>query len=648
MGATLTLKRQEADFLIALTAFFVAFVGVRFWRIICFALHRIFSTANPKDVVYHQRQAILRNSSAPEGDIELLLRLFWKNRYSRQGLKLLSTALFACTCLIAFVAAGALSSRISTGVGDEVLIKSERCGFYYSSNPEVNSDRYLSLAYAAEVLDQAANYAQKCYLNGSFGLDCNLWVRSRLPGTVDYKATSYSQNADFKPIDELVRTDADVILTFLSGNGVLNMNPLTGDWYRTADEPFTVFGAGATEEGAFNVYLPSEPASPMGCVNQYQFCSTEYPGTTGCGPLESLRGALAGVAPFFNTSYPEFLTFVESGNASSTQTARFDYFATVFFGVGNSLDQILKQIGSSGLLSQRSILGGQQALLPPNQWQLDMRYLWDTSLAAVQAGVVQHVYGPTDAATLQSWLKFTGPEMEKLCSSQKVRSTAHGSFSLFGLSFIFVGGSIIILISYLLEPVSSFLHNRWGYKKYSHLEWTSNSMLHLQRQRMAHEEASLGTWPKSVETLQAKTPSDMLNCLDVTDASRPILRSIKKAEKVRSARTSVEAPEADISDVSASSLCETFNTLPMSVLDRSSFHAEERVTSPRGTWGSFTTKASRSNTDPSARTEWYLDDGESSLYSQRVSFQESQAPQIVTQFDFERDVPPRGYIANYL
>lgn len=73
MGATLTLKRQDADLLIALTAFFVAFVGARFWKIICFALHRCSSTGTPQDVIYHQRQAILRNSSAPENDIELLL-----------------------------------------------------------------------------------------------------------------------------------------------------------------------------------------------------------------------------------------------------------------------------------------------------------------------------------------------------------------------------------------------------------------------------------------------------------------------------------------------------------------------------------------------------------------------------------------------
>lgn len=230
--------------------------------------------------------------------------------------------------------------------------------------------------------------------------------------------TTYTSIAAFEPIDELVRTDADVILTFLSGNGVITIKPLLGDWYRSADEPVTIYGADVTGEGGFEAYLPSEPASPMGCVSQYQFCSTEYPGLTGCGPLGSLREAAAGATPFFNTSYEEFATFVTSGNAGSAQTARYDYFVTVFFGISKSFDTILKQLGSAGLLSQKTIIGSQQVVLPTNQWQLDMRYLWDTSLATVQAGVVQHAYGPTDTATLESWLRFTGPEMEKMCNSQ--------------------------------------------------------------------------------------------------------------------------------------------------------------------------------------------------------------------------------------
>lgn len=115
-------------------------------------------------------------------------RLFWRTRRSVRGLKLLATALVACLCLGAFTVSGAFSSRISTGVGDEVLIQSERCGFYYSSNTDINGASYYSLSHPAQVLDQAANYAQQCYLNGSSGLDCNRWIQSRLEGAVDYEA----------------------------------------------------------------------------------------------------------------------------------------------------------------------------------------------------------------------------------------------------------------------------------------------------------------------------------------------------------------------------------------------------------------------------------------------------------------------------
>ena len=52
LGATLTLRRRDADLLIAFTAFFVSFVASRVWRVICFILHRSYSTTNPQDVVY--------------------------------------------------------------------------------------------------------------------------------------------------------------------------------------------------------------------------------------------------------------------------------------------------------------------------------------------------------------------------------------------------------------------------------------------------------------------------------------------------------------------------------------------------------------------------------------------------------------------
>ncbi|KAK6211789.1 hypothetical protein LQW54_005648 [Pestalotiopsis sp. IQ-011] len=596
MGATLTLKRQDADLLIALTAFFVAFVG------------------------------------------------------ALRGLKLLATALVACFCLAAFTVSGAFSSRISTGVSDEVLIQSERCGFYYSSNTDINGASYYSLSHPAQVLDQAANYAQQCYLNGSSGLDCNRWIQSRLEGAVDYAApcpfgegmcrtessnirmdtgyidshvhlginapanqrvrwrnvlhcaplvtagftsqqttplrnftryhygshiaptgpqdyiysaadvlsqyeqqlsndtimgystyfvntlqvtrlnsATYSVLSAFEPIDALTRTDADLILMFLSGNGVVNMHPIADDWYRTADTPSTIFGMTATGTSAVDVYLPQEPASPVGCADQYQFCTSDS-----CGPLASLREAVAGAALLFNTSYAELgEVFTQAGTATTPDAARFDYFASIFFGVSKSLCGILEQLGSAGLLAQRTVMAGQQGPLPANQWQLDMRYLWDISMTAVQAGPVEHAYGPTDEATLQRWMNFTGPDMDNVCNSQKIRSTAYGSFSLFGLYFILVAGVIIVLTSYLLEPVSTLLHKKRGYKQYSHLEWTSNSTLQLQR--MAHEELGLGTWTKCTDIVPATKAGELLCCLDVTDPSQPRLRVAEQEEKFRDA-----------------------------------------------------------------------------------------------------------------
>lgn len=89
MGATLTLNRQDADLLIAFSAFFIAFISTRTWRILCFCFHRSFSTSSPQDIVYHQRQVILRNSNSPENSIYLLWQLLWATRHLKKSLQIL-------------------------------------------------------------------------------------------------------------------------------------------------------------------------------------------------------------------------------------------------------------------------------------------------------------------------------------------------------------------------------------------------------------------------------------------------------------------------------------------------------------------------------------------------------------------------------
>src|SRR5689334_19332660 len=77
LGSTLTLTQRDGNLLVAFLALFVAYAGTSFFHLTCFVLHYIFSSRNSPKIstkepckathhaLYHQRQAILRNSSGP-------------------------------------------------------------------------------------------------------------------------------------------------------------------------------------------------------------------------------------------------------------------------------------------------------------------------------------------------------------------------------------------------------------------------------------------------------------------------------------------------------------------------------------------------------------------------------------------------------
>lgn len=75
---------------------------------------------------------------------------------------------------------------------------------------------------------------------------------------------------------------------------------------------------------------------------------------------------------------------------------------------------------------------------------------------------------------------------------QKIRSTKHVSFSLFGLYFTLVTGVLIIIISYVLEPIFECLYRRRKYREYTFLEWSASETLQLQR--IGFQGVGAGTW----------------------------------------------------------------------------------------------------------------------------------------------------------
>ncbi|KAI1739076.1 hypothetical protein F4680DRAFT_466641 [Xylaria scruposa] len=664
LGSTLTLTRRESDLLVAFTAFFIAFIATRAWRIICFAIHRSGSQKTPQNIVYHQHQAILRNSSTAEGAVELLSSILWANKNSTGRFRPLSTAVIATLCISSFTIAGGFSSYISTAIGDEVLMKSMNCG-QVDRNLTANDDP-VSVAYTTVQINNAANYAQQCYSSsGGDGnlLGCGRFVKKEIIASVDKKATcpfhtslcrngtsniridsgylsshdhfglnsppdqrvlfrnvyscaplvtngytsqsntsfgeatlyhygnssgglgyayaakslqnqysfyfsssSLTSYANFEiqanfanvqdgkvttasvlsPIDSMFREDADIHIYFLSGNGVVFAEILDDPWYRVANVTANASIIG-TADGLHTVtrYLTSEPASPLGCASQFQFCNS-IPGDRKCGPLASLRDAVAGVVDLFDTNYADLATT----NATTRRAALLNYVYQVV-GHEESIKDVVYQLGPASLLSQGYLKAGFLSGIEKDQWQLDVTHWWDISMSIRQEAFLNYAYGPTDPATLAVRINFTTPELKRLCKSQKIRSTLYGSFSLFGLAFIFLVGGCLVLTSYLLEPVSKYLFKRKGCKIYQHLEWTTNATLQLQR--LAHEEAGFGTWSSCTGTVPSTETNELLGSLDITNLKHPIIKRSNLQDNQNSVQSPVQTEVALSRTVTSSS-----------------------------------------------------------------------------------------------
>lgn len=186
-GRTLTLTRDNANILVAFTAIFIGIVGSRTWHIACLVFHRYYSTPEPRDAIHHQRQVIFRNSASAEAAIWFFLQLAWNWRHSnfrncllRIFPAILSAFFFSCV----FTVAGGLSSKISTPVGEDILIKGASCGISPLHGNAGDSARHI--AYISNFVANAANYAKQCYVSSNSGpLSCNIFVNEKLPSSKD-------------------------------------------------------------------------------------------------------------------------------------------------------------------------------------------------------------------------------------------------------------------------------------------------------------------------------------------------------------------------------------------------------------------------------------------------------------------------------
>ncbi|KAI3331612.1 hypothetical protein HD806DRAFT_518599 [Xylariaceae sp. AK1471] len=474
LGATLTTTKENGNLLISFTAIFIAFVTSRLWKILF----------------------VLRNSLSPEAGLFDIIRVFWAWRKSgiKRTIILLPLILFAVAYLVGFTVA----------VGDEVLIRSASCG-QIQLNATINGVAIKKRS-DAEKIYNAANYAQHT-------IACNKFIVSSLPtvkanytsgcsfqqkicrntnstlrldsGYIDIYLISRIEKGKptlFNPIPDLARSDGDLKIIFLSGNGVSFLQEMNDDWYRATKPWRKIYGISAHVD------------------------------------------AIYGAAPLFNLTSDDLDP--DRLSSSSVSGTRLIWPSLVTLKSPATLYNVVGSFGPRALASQSRFFDGVQFPLPNNQWQIDVLNWWNIVLAALQASwsvVVDTAQGTTDPEFLQSRSPPLNNEEQKMCNSQKIRSPQHISFSFFGLAFTFVTGALIIVASFATEPLLGYLYGSRNYKPYAYLEWISHSSLQLQR--LAHEELGLGTWTRFTEEVPITTDLDnTLASLNITDPKHPVLK----------------------------------------------------------------------------------------------------------------------------
>ncbi|OTA96309.1 hypothetical protein M434DRAFT_375138 [Hypoxylon sp. CO27-5] len=620
-GATLTLNRQVAALLIALTAIFVGYVGTRFWRIACLVVHRCQSSPEPQNTIYHQRQAILRNSASAESGIWALIKILWTWRYiEKKPLpRIFPSIVAAASCVVVFIIAGGLSSRISSSVGNEVLIESTNCGIIIP----VNTIEYAigATLYVADQLKKALTYAQECYSsNGSGTINCDLYVVKRLPtwrnngascpfpgnicqsnssnlfldtGLMDshdhfginfpvtervlwrkalscaplitsgytdsytdgsgnvtryyygqaiswqnttqnftYEAqdiklqyldayngddmrwvdgTIFLNSSYFEPISELRRPDGDLVVLFLSGNGVAFTESSHDDWYRATAPYGNVSSEGFA--GQHYMYRMSEAASPLGCIEQYQLCTTS---PAWCSPLASLSDTHEAA----RRKLGNITTMAANGNVTTSVIyQRLEWLTRVQVAAFGDLYSVANILGSHALASQQRLTNSIQGPLVDNQWKVDITQMWEIGLAALQKAFLTSASNVSDPELAKAQLRPTNQEQYDICQNLKIRNSEYTSFSLFWLIFTYGVGTLIILVSCSLEPLLGCLYRRWEYEGYRYLEWVTNGTLQLQR--LAYEDEDSDIWSRCVEDIPVTEPGVKLGGLDLRDPEHP-------------------------------------------------------------------------------------------------------------------------------
>jgi hypothetical protein len=182
--------------------------------------------------------------------------------------------------------------------------------------------------------------------------------------------------------------------------------------------------------------------------------------------------------------------------------------------------------GPAALRAQESLSGLLSGPLPNNQWMIEVESWFATGLARLQQSVVQYATGPPNVVDGAYISKPTDPISQMMCDNQQVRSTNNAiNFSTLGIIIILLIGGLLIATSLVLDTLVGFVQRKRNLRDYQRVQWALNEKLQLQR--LAYEEAGMGTWSGGTDLVPVTKPGETFGMPPDVDPDHPRIVGLK-------------------------------------------------------------------------------------------------------------------------
>ncbi|KAK5551959.1 hypothetical protein LTR46_010076 [Exophiala xenobiotica] len=266
--------------------------------------------------------------------------------------------------------------------------------------------------------------------------------------------------SDFEPIPELRQNEADLVLFFLSFDGMY-LGPNDDPWFS------------AHSEQIFDTSLPflnkryarDAAISTLGCTEQHQFCTPNgtCAGFLGFDQVQNVDKFNKALTPHQNATFDRML---RAATASSMRHLLENLALTTTPILANNL----VHSGASGAVISQA--------LPNNQWEMEIAFWHAVAMAQFQRTIVQWATG--QIAPEPQYVQYLQPPTESqdiwFCNNLIIPSTVYESFSFVAIILVVTLGTLVILVSLTIERFAALIR-KWFRKRPARGDWEDDNML---------------------------------------------------------------------------------------------------------------------------------------------------------------------------